>query len=133
MVLITVFLGAGAAFFVIGTGFLTMVALLPSLELLMALPLATFGGGAGAAVLLPRPTPPAAAGVSTFFRVAAAPLLAFAFSTMLVRMLAAPPGGAGGNGLRGETGLLRYVFPGVVGRIGEPGSVRELAERGERT
>jgi hypothetical protein len=132
MVLITVFFGAGAAFFATGTGFLTMVALLPSLVSLIALPLPTLGGGGGAAVLFPRPIPPVA-GVSVTFRGAVAPLPTFAFSTMFDRIPAAPPGGTGGNGLRGDTGRERYAFPGVVGLIGEPGSVRELADRGERT
>jgi hypothetical protein len=109
-----------------------MVVLLPSLESLVALPLPTRGGAAGAAVLLPRPIPPTA-GVWVTFRGAGAPLLAFAFSTMFVRIPAAPPGGAGGNGLRGETGRARCAFPGVVGRMGEPGSVREFADRGDRT
>jgi hypothetical protein len=98
-----------------------MVVLLPSLESLVALPLPTRGGAAGAAVLLPRPIPPTA-GVWVTFRGAGAPLLAFAFSTMFVRIPAAPPGGAGGNGLRGETGRARCAFPGVVGRLGVCGN-----------
>jgi len=52
---------------------------------------------------------------------------------MFDRIPAAPPGGAGGSGLRGETGRERYGFPWVVGLIGEPGSVRELADLGDRT
>ena len=109
-----------------------MVVLLLSLESLMALPRPTFGGAGGAAARLPRPTPPKT-GVSATFRACAGPLLAFAFSTIEVRMLAAPPGGAGGRGFIGETGRERYDLPGVVGRTGEPGSVLELADRGERT
>ena len=109
-----------------------MVELLPSLESLMALPRPTFGGTGGAAARFPRPTPPAT-GVSATFRAYAVPLLAFALSTMEVRMPAAPPGGAGGRGFIGETGRERCDLPGVVGRTGEPGSVLELADRGERT
>lgn len=131
IVLITVFLG-GAVFFAAGTGFLRTVPLLLSLESLMALPLPPFGGTGGATVLFPRPTPPLVV-VSVIFRTAVVPLLAFAFSTIFVRVLAASHEGAGGNGFSGEAGLERYDFPGVVGRTGDPGRVRELADRGERT
>lgn len=132
IVLITVFFGGGATFFATGTGFRTMVVLLPSLEALAALPRPTRGCAGGAGVRLPRPIPPAP-GVSAPFRTCAGPLLAFAFSTMFVKMPAGPPGGAGGSGLRGETGRESCAFPGIACRIGEPGSVRELADRGERT
>lgn len=57
----------------------------------------------------------------------------FAFSTMLVRMLDAPPAVMGAVGLMGEMGRARKDFWGERGRIGDRGRVRELAERGERT
>ncbi len=56
-----------------------------------------------------------------------------AFSTIFVRIPAAPPEGTGADGLRGETGRARKDFAGEAGRIGERGRVRELADRGERT
>ena len=64
----------------------------------------------------------------------AAARVVFAFSTMFVRILAAPPEGAGAAGLRGETGRASKDLPGdTAGRIGERGRVREFADRGERT
>jgi hypothetical protein len=137
IVLITVlfagaFLAAGAA-----TGFLTIVFWLlelPSLESLIARPLPTFGAAAGAAARFPRPAPPVVVLCSVTLRVAAAPLVVFALSTIFVRILAAPPEGAGAAGLRGEMGRASIDFPGgTAGRTGERGRVREFAERGERT
>lgn len=108
--------------------------MLASLESLMARPLPTLGGTAGAAALFPRPAPPVVAVCSVTLRVPAAPLVDFALSTIFVRMLAAPPEGTGAVGLRGETGRARRDFPGdTAGRTGERGSVREFADRGERT
>ena len=136
MVLITVlfagaFLAAGAA-----TGFLTIVFWLPelpSLESLIARPLPTFDA-AGAAVLFPRPAPPVVALCSVTLRAGASVRPVLAFSTLFVRMPAAPPGGAGAAGLSGETGRASSDFPGdTADRTGERGTVRELADRGERT
>jgi hypothetical protein len=124
---------AGAAFFAAATGFLTIVEVLPSLEPLSALPLPVSGGGAGAAVLFPRPAPPVTA-ASVIFRLAAVPRVVLAFSTMFVSMPAAPPEGVGTFGFRGERGRARYDLPGeFAGRTGETGSARELADRGEST
>ena len=86
--------------------------MLASLESLIARPLPTLGGAAGAAALFPRPAPPVVALCSATLRVAAAPLVDFAFSTIFVRMLAAAPEGTGAVGLRGETGRARRDFPG---------------------
>lgn len=67
-------------------------------------------------------------------RVGAAARVVFAFSTMFVRILAAPPEGAGAAGLRGETGRASKDLPGdTADRTGERGRVREFADRGERT
>lgn len=108
--------------------------MLASLESLIALPLASFGGAAGAAALFPRPAPPVVALCSVTLRVAAAPRVVFAFSTMFVRILAAPPAGTGAVGLRGDMGRASSDFPGDVPvRTGERGRVREFADRGERT
>lgn len=114
------------------TGFLTIVPLLASLEslIVLGLPLPTLGAGAGAAVLLPRPTPVVFAG-SAGFRVAAA-RVDLAFSTMLVRIPAAPPAGVGATGFKGDIGRARLDFTGDA-RTGERGMVRELADRGDRT
>ena len=63
----------------------------------------------------------------------------FAFSTILVRIPAAPPAGIGGIAFIGDTGRARYDLPGdailVGGRTGDRacGAVREFPERGERT
>lgn len=120
------------SFFAAAPGFFTTVELLVSLEslIVLALPLPTLGAGAAAAVLLPRPTPVVLAG-SGAFRVAA-PRDDFAFSTMFVRIPAAPPGGTGAVGLRGDTGRAKFDLDGD-GRIGERGIVRELADRGDKT
>lgn len=107
--------------------------MLASLESLVARPLPTFGGTAGAIALFPRPAPPVVALCCVTLRVVAAPRPDFAFSTMFVRILAAPPAGTGAVGLRGETGRARSDFPGDAGRTGDRGSVREFADRGERT
>jgi hypothetical protein len=48
-------------------------------------------------------------------------------------MLAAPLDGIILEGLSGETGRANKDFWGEKGRIGERGSVRELADRGEST
>lgn len=63
---------------------------------------------------------------------AAAPRVGFAAGTMFVRIAAAPPAGAGGDGLSGEMGRASIDFPGDV-RPGERGRARELADLGERT
>jgi len=122
-----------AGSFFAATGFLTIVPLLASLEslIVLALPLATLGAdaGAGATVLLPRPTPVVFAG-SAGFRVAAR--VDLAFSTMLVSIPAAPPAGVGATGLKGDIGRARLDFAGDA-RTGERGKVRELADRGDRT
>jgi hypothetical protein len=100
----------------------------------LALPLPTLGAGAGAgaAVLLPRPAPVVLAG-SAAFRVAAAPRVDFAFSTMFVRIpAAAPPAGVGATGFNGDTGRARLDFAGDFW-AGERGMVREFADRGDRT
>lgn len=56
----------------------------------------------------------------------------FALSTMLVSIPAAPPARLGMPGFIGDTGRARRDFDGD-GRIGEYGSVRELADLGEST
>ena len=121
------------SFLATGAAFLTTVVLLLSLDslIMLALPLPTLGAGAGAGttVLLPLPT---AVDASVAF-LAAAPLV-FAFSTIFVKIPAAPPVGTGADGLRGETGRAKKDFAAATGgRIGDRGSVRELADRGERT
>lgn len=129
--LITVFF-AGAFF--AGTGFLTTVVLLESLFslIVLALPLPTVGADAGGAARLPRPAPAVLVSAVTF-RVTVA-LVVFAFSTILVSNPAAPPGGTGADGFKGEAGRARNDFCGDIGRAaGDRGSVRELADRGERT
>lgn len=130
MVLIIVFF-AGAFF--VGTGFLTTVVLLESLFSLIVLarPFPIVGAdAAGAATLLPLPAPEALLSAVTF-RVTLA-LVVFAFSTIFVSNPEAPPDGT--DGFRGETGLARYDFCGDAGRAtGDLGSVRELADRGDRT
>jgi hypothetical protein len=132
MVPITVF---GTVSFFAGAVFLTTVVELDSLEslIVLALPLPIFGAAMGAAVLFPRPAPVAVLASVTFF-VAAAPLVDFAFSTIFVRIPAAPPTGAGAVGFNGDTGRARYDFPGdITGLIGDRGKVREFADLGERT
>lgn len=118
-----------AGSFLAGTGFFTTVALLESLESLIALPLplAVLGAGAGAGVLLPRPTPVVAAAVVGAFRVAA-PRVDFAFSTILLRILDGFPAT---EGFRGDAGRAGIDFGG--GRIGDRGRVLELADLGDRT
>jgi hypothetical protein len=116
------------------TGFFTTVALLPSLESLIVLPLPLVarltGGGAG--VALPLPVALVVAGFgSAAFRVAV-PRVALAFSTMFVRIPAAPPDGTGAVGFSGDTGRARPDFAGS-GRIGECGSVLEFADLGDNT
>ncbi len=130
---ITVFFGAGSFF--AGAVFLTTVVELDSLESLMvlALPLPIFGATTGAAVLFPRPAPVPVLASVTFF-VAAAPRVDFAFSTIFVRIPAAPPAGAGAVGFNGDTGRAKYDFPGdMAGRIGDRGKVREFVDLGEWT
>jgi hypothetical protein len=113
------------SFFAGSIGFRITVPLLPSLESLIR-PVV-----AGAF----RPLP-AAEEVSVAFLVAAAPLV-FAFSTIPVRMPAAPPTGSSTPGFNGDVGRARkdFVAPAiaVIGRIGDRGIVRELADRGEST
>lgn len=139
-VLITVFLtGAFFTSLATGTGFLTIVPLLASLlsliVLALPLPILVTGAATGGAALLPLPTPVVlAAGFFSpvTFRAAAPARVAFAFSTMFVRIPAAPPWGVGAVGLSGEMGRARKDFVGEAGRMGERGRVREFAERGER-
>ena len=109
-----------------------MLASLESL-IVLALPLPTLGAGAGAgaAVLLPRPAPVVLAG-SVGFRAAVPPRVDLAFSTMFVRIPAAPSAGVGATGFNGDTGRARLDFAGDA-RAGERGMVRELADRGDRT
>lgn len=123
----------GAFFVGAGTGFLTIVALLDSLLslIVLALPLPTVGADAGGAALLPLPAAGAAFSAVTFL--AAPARVDFAFSTIFVRIPAAPPEGTGAVGLSGEIGRARRDFVGEAGRMGERGRVREFAERGERT
>jgi len=124
--------GAATALLAVAAFFLITVDPLLLLESLAALPRATFGTGATAAVLFPLPTP--AAVVTSVAFLVAAPRVALAFSTMFVRMLAAPPVTTGAVALRGEIGRARRDFPvGTAGRIGDLGYVREFAERGEST
>jgi hypothetical protein len=119
IVLITV-LFVGAAFFAGATGaFLITVDPLVLLESLAALPLPPLSGGARATVLFPLPIAPIAL-VLVAFRAAVALRPDFAFSTMPVRIPAAPPAGAGGEGFRGETGRARRDFScDVLGRTGD--------------
>lgn len=71
--------------------------------------------------------------VSGAFRDAAARVV-FAFSTIVVRMPAAPPAGAGGEGFKGLTGRARYDFPSTVaGRTGDLECVCEFADLGDST
>jgi hypothetical protein len=130
-VLITVRFVAGAAFFGAGALFLMTVEPLPLLESLAARPRPTFGAGAAATALFPLPTPDAVVGSTAFL--VAMPRVVLAFSTMFVRILAAPPDEAGTAGLSGEGGRDTPVLGGTVGRIGDLGSVREFADLGERT
>lgn len=124
---ITLFLTG--SFLVGNIGFRITVPLLPSLESLI-LPVFEFIAVLGAFLLLP------AAEVSVAFLVAAAPLV-FAFSTMLVRIPAAPPTGSGTPGFNGEVGRARkdLLAPAIaiVGRMGDRTIVRELADRGDST
>lgn len=134
--LMTVFFSfTGAAFFATA-GFRTTVVVLESLVSLIALPRPTFGADAGGAVLLPRPAPTLVfvlVLVSVPFRVPA-PRVVFAFSTMFVRMDAAPPAGVGATGLRGDIGRASCDRAGeAAARTGDRGMEREFADRGERT
>jgi hypothetical protein len=71
--------------------------------------------------------------VSVAIRVAP-PLVVLAFSTMFVRIDAAPPIGAGATGFRGEMGRASWDLAGEPAvRAGDRGTGREFAERGERT
>ena len=140
IVVMTVFFSfTGAAFFEAAAavpGFLTTVVVLESLESLIALPRPIFGADAAGTVLFPRPAPVlllVLVLVSVPFRVAA-PRVVFAFSTIFVRMLAAPPAGVGATGLSGEIGRARLDRAGETAvRAGERGIEREFADRGERT
>jgi hypothetical protein len=126
-----------AGSFFAAAGFRTTVPLLVSLLslLVLALPLPTLGAGAAVAAgaLFPRP---AAAGFADLAGSAglraAAPRLDFAFSTMLVRIPAAPPAEVGAVGRNGDMGRAKFDFGGGA-RPGERRSVRELGDRGERT
>lgn len=121
------------SFFAAAVGFRTTVPLLESLWslIVLALPLPTLGALGAAAARFPRPAPVAGLAASAF-RAPAPARVDFAFSTMLVRMPAAPPAGVGAVGLRGEMGRARFDLA-AGARPGERGSWRELAERGERT
>jgi len=106
IVVMTVFFSLTDAAFFATAGFRTTVVVLESLESLIALPRPIFGAAAGGAVLFPRPAPALVfvlVLVSVPFRVPA-PRVVFAFSTILVRMLAAPPAGVGATGFSGDTG-----------------------------
>jgi hypothetical protein len=126
---------AGPAF--AAAGFLTIVELLVSLESLIALPLPlpvlVLADGAGAVTFLARPTPVVLADFGSAAFRTPAPLVALAFSTMLVSIPAAPPDGTGAVGLSGEIGRVRADFAGSAGRIGDRGSVREFADLGDNT
>ncbi len=126
---------SGAAFFA-GTGFRTTVVVLESLVSLIALPRPIFGAGAAGAALFPRPAPVLVfvlVLVSVPFRVPTARVV-FAFSTIFVRIPAAPPAGVGATGFKGETGRASWdLAGGTAARIGDLGIEREFAERGERT
>ena len=135
--LITVFFSFAGATFFATAGFRTTVVVLESLVSLIALPLPTFGAEAVGIVLFPRPAPAfvfeEVALVSVPFRVAP-PLVVLAFSTMFVRIDAAPPIGAGATGFRGEIGRASWDLAGEAAvRTGDRGTGREFAERGERT
>jgi hypothetical protein len=109
MVLITVFFSFTSAAFFATAGFRTTVVVLESLELLIALPRPTFGADTAGAVLFPRPAPALVVVlvlVSVPFRTAA-PRAVFVFSTMFVRIDAAPPVGVGATGFRGDMGRAR--------------------------
>lgn len=131
---ITVFLTG--SFLVGNIGFRTTVDVLLSLDslimLVCPLPALAADDAVGTAGRFALPT---AVDASVAFLLVATPLV-FAFSTMLVRMPAAPPTGTGPVGFMGETGRAKNVFAApdiaVGGRIGDRGMVRELAERGER-
>jgi hypothetical protein len=98
----------------------------------LPLPLVARLTGGGAGVALPLPIALVAAGFgSAAFRVAV-PRVAFAFSTIFVRIPAAPPDGTGAVGLSGDTGRARPDFAGS-GRIGECNNVREFADLGDST
>lgn len=111
-----------------------MVLVLESLLslIVLALPLPILGAttGGAAAGLFPLPTPAVLS--ATGFRAGRA-AFPFAASTMFVSIPAAPPEVTGAVGLSGDMGRASIDFPGEAGRIGERGSVREFAERGERT
>jgi hypothetical protein len=67
------------------------------------------------------------------FRVAA-PRVVFDFSTIFVRIPAAPPTGVGATGLRGEMGRASWDRTGETAvRTGDRGKEREFADLGERT
>lgn len=130
IVFMTVFFSFADTAFLAAAGFLTIVVVLPSLESLIALPLPTLGADAAGTVLFPLPAP---VEVSVAFLVAAA-RVAFVFSTILVRIPAAPPTIVGAAGLRGETGRASCDLTGdAAARTGDRGRVREFADRGERT
>ncbi len=136
IVLMTVFFTG--SFFAGAADFLTTVAALASLLSLVLLgrpfPIAGFGPCV-ATVLLPLPAAAAvvtAGFVPVTFLVAAAPLLAF---STICATISAPrlTGTAGAIIFTGETGRANKDFGGCIGRTGESGYVRELAERGEST
>lgn len=132
ILVITVFFSFTGAAFLAAAGFLTTVVVLDSLVSLfpLARPLPTLGADAGGAVLFPRPAPVV---VSVAFRVAA-PRVVFAFSTIFVRIPAAPPTIVGATGLRGETGRASCDLTGDAAvRTGDRGIEREFADLGERT
>jgi hypothetical protein len=105
---------------------------------LLGLPLLALGAGGGTTVCflaLDVAVVAVVVEVAVTFLVAVA-RADFAFSTILVRIPAAPPAGIG---FVGDAGRARYDFPGdailVGGRAGDRacGAVREFPERGERT
>lgn len=126
----------GGAFFATAA-LVTTVPELPLLVslLVLTLPLPAFRATGAAAVLFPLPTPADELPDDDAVTVrAAAPRVAFAFSTIFVKMLAAPPPVLGAVGFKGETGRDRCDLAGdTVGRVGDGGNVRELADLGERT
>jgi hypothetical protein len=134
MVFITVFFSFTGATVLVAAGFLTTVVVLASLEslIVLALPRPTLGADAGGAARFPRPAPVAVL-ASVAFRVAA-PRVVLVFSTIPVRIPAAPPTGVGATGLRGETGRASWDLTGETAvRTGDRGIEREFADLGERT
>lgn len=126
----------GGAFFATAV-FVTTVAELPLLVslLVLARPFPTLGGPVTAGTFLPRPTPADELPLDDAVTVRVpAPRVAFAFSTMCVKIPAAPPAVIGAVGFRGETGRERWDLAGdTTGRTGDRGNVRELADLGDRT